>query len=287
MSGPSLDPQPEPAAAPQPPPAGHVQIVLNTARGISVTQGADGQIIISDAADEEEQEEQASEEIPEEGEIIADASGAHYRSLGDGTYEEVKLSESEEEEVEEVEQEECETPAPPPAAKIAAKLKSKPPATDPRAASASGPKPMVIASVKDFQERVLNASEPVLVVFEQSWCGACKQYIPTLNKAAGSGGYRIARIDIAKLPELRSQWAPKLKGTPHSVPFVGGEPVKSLEKLGALSYAQLSSQLSSLAPKRPPSATQPNVSVSADADAPAQELATPPDPEQKPPKISI
>ena len=41
-----------------------------------------------------------------------------------------------------------------------------------------------IVSSSDFQSKVLDATEPVLVDFFAMWCGPCKMIAPTVDEVA-------------------------------------------------------------------------------------------------------
>lgn len=258
------------ACSPQEPPAQDASaplkdasslVVLNTSSSVALTRGPNGEIIISDAPNASSeshsevvieqawQEDQAQEEeISEEGELVEDDNGQVYRALGDGTYEPVDVVQTVEstETVETTRAVEARSgarqpPDCPPADKPAAKPSAKKAHAKPPAPAAStSAAVMIIGSESDFKARVLNASEPVIVVFEQSWCGFCKRYLPTLNAAAErSEDYRIARVDIAKLPAVARQWAKGLSGTPHNVAFHAGAPIPGLSVSGQLSEERL------------------------------------------------
>ena len=73
----------------------------------------------------------------------------------------------------------------------------------------------------DWQAKVLDASEPVLVDFFATWCGPCKMMAPVIDEVAAekAGEVSVYKIDIDENPEIAQQYG------------VMGEPAK--KTLGA------------------------------------------------------
>lgn len=83
----------------------------------------------------------------------------------------------------------------------------------------------------DFQEKVLDASEPVLVDFFATWCGPCKMMAPVIDElsAEKAGEAAVYKIDIDENPEIAQRYG--VMSIPTFVVFKNGEPAK--KTLGA------------------------------------------------------
>ncbi|MEF9841882.1 MAG: thioredoxin domain-containing protein, partial [Raoultibacter sp.] len=64
-----------------------------------------------------------------------------------------------------------------------------------------------VISSADFQSKVLDAQEPVLVDFFATWCGPCKMLAPTLDEVAQAveGKAKIYKVDVDQSPDIASR----------------------------------------------------------------------------------
>ncbi len=80
---------------------------------------------------------------------------------------------------------------------------------------------------KDFKEKVLNTSTPVLCDFWAEWCGPCKQISPVLLELAEDFKDKllIAKVNIDDNPEVPSKYG--IMSIPTLILFKNGESVAS------------------------------------------------------------
>jgi len=84
----------------------------------------------------------------------------------------------------------------------------------------------------DFEQEVLNSSEPVIVDFWAEWCGPCKQIAPALEEIAGEMGDRVkvAKVNVDENPSTPSKYG--VRGIPTLILFKNGEVAST--QVGAL-----------------------------------------------------
>lgn len=77
----------------------------------------------------------------------------------------------------------------------------------------------------EFQEKVVNASTPVLVDFFATWCGPCKMMTPVLDEVSSevAGKAAVYKVDVDKDPQLAQQFG--IMSVPTMIVFKGGKPV--------------------------------------------------------------
>ena len=92
-----------------------------------------------------------------------------------------------------------------------------------------------------FEEKVLNASTPVLVDFWAEWCGPCKMIAPVLEEIATEQGEKleIAKLNVDDNPTTAMKY--NVMSIPTLLVFKDGEPVKRL--VGAKGKGQLLQEL--------------------------------------------
>lgn len=89
----------------------------------------------------------------------------------------------------------------------------------------------------DFNDKVLNASEPVLVDYWAEWCGPCKMIAPVLNEIAEEYKDKliVAKLNIDENPETPQHYG--VRGIPTLMLYKNGD--VEATKVGALSKSQL------------------------------------------------
>ncbi len=75
----------------------------------------------------------------------------------------------------------------------------------------------------EFEKKILEADEPVLVDFFATWCGPCKALAPRLDKLEEQyeGKAKFVRIDVDKAPKLAKKYG--VRSIPTVIVFQGGE----------------------------------------------------------------
>ncbi len=86
-------------------------------------------------------------------------------------------------------------------------------------------------SSAEWQQKVLDASEPVLIDFFATWCGPCKMMAPVIDEIAGekAGSASVYKIDIDENPDIAQQYG--IMSIPTFIVFKNGEP--AAKTLGA------------------------------------------------------
>lgn len=79
-------------------------------------------------------------------------------------------------------------------------------------------------SAAEFQEKVIGASEPVLVDFFATWCGPCRMMAPTIEEVAQEmqGKASVYKIDVDEAPEVAQQFG--IMSVPTFIVFEDGQP---------------------------------------------------------------
>lgn len=81
-----------------------------------------------------------------------------------------------------------------------------------------------ITITKDnFEQEVVNSTQPVLVDFWASWCGPCKMLSPVISELAEEyeGKVKVGKVNVDEEPELAATF--KVASIPTVVLFKDGE----------------------------------------------------------------
>lgn len=80
----------------------------------------------------------------------------------------------------------------------------------------------------DFEEKVLNASRPIIVDFWADWCGPCHLIAPILGELANEydGRMDFARLDVDSNSQTAVQYS--IRSIPTLIVFDDGKPVSQV-----------------------------------------------------------
>jgi thioredoxin 1 len=78
----------------------------------------------------------------------------------------------------------------------------------------------------DFETKVLNASNPVVVDFYADWCGPCKFLAPVIEEMAKdlAGKADVYKVNVDDVQSLAARYG--IQSIPTVIVFNGGQPAK-------------------------------------------------------------
>ncbi len=102
---------------------------------------------------------------------------------------------------------------------------------------------MLVLTTQNFQQEVLDATEPVLVDFWGAWCRPCHALAPVLERVADAlPNVKIGKVNVDEQPSLSGEY--KIQALPTLLFFKNGQVVDRL--VGLQNEATLVSNLERL-----------------------------------------
>lgn len=86
-----------------------------------------------------------------------------------------------------------------------------------------------ITTRQEFEEKVLQSTNPVLVDFWATWCPPCRAMAPILQQIADETGFDIVKVDVEASGdngELAREY--RVQGIPNMKIFAGGKEAQEL-----------------------------------------------------------
>ena len=83
-----------------------------------------------------------------------------------------------------------------------------------------------LVSSAEFEGKVLESEQPVLVDFFATWCGPCKMMAPVIDEVAveKTGSAKVYKLDIDQSPDIAQRFG--IMSVPTFMVFKGGQVAK-------------------------------------------------------------
>lgn len=85
----------------------------------------------------------------------------------------------------------------------------------------------IVLTKDNFEQEVLQSTQPVLVDFWASWCGPCMMLAPIIAEIAEeyAGKVKVGKVNVDEQPQLANQYG--IESIPAVMLFQNGEVVNS------------------------------------------------------------